>query len=153
MSPTSSLKLRMDGHDVVGEVGHAAKRYRPARPEPIPASLQGKWMNDDFGARLEVCDGGVIMGAGPTRRSMPLQSLGGGRFLFTLNDGPWKRRICLNLLASDRMELPSPAHVSWNTAGADGASIRAAEASGAWLNESKLLEVEPRPKHASDCYD
>ncbi|HMR30682.1 MAG TPA: serine hydrolase domain-containing protein [Geminicoccaceae bacterium] len=105
LSPTSSLQLHMEGSDVVGEVGHAPRRYRPVRPEPLPADLAGEWISEDAGARLEIRDGAVVMGAGPTRRSMPLLSLGGRRFLFTLHDGPWTRRICLHRLSTGRIEL------------------------------------------------
>lgn len=105
LSPTSSLKLRMQGVDVVGEVGHVPMRYVPAQPEPIPEGLDGRWISDAFGALLEIRDGVVLMGAGPTRHPMPLQSLGQGRFLFTLRDGPWVRRICLNRLDKGRFEL------------------------------------------------
>ena len=31
----------------------------------------------------------------------------GHTFLFTLNDGPWAKRICLHLLAPDHLELVS----------------------------------------------
>lgn len=105
LSPTSSLKLRMQGADVVGEVGHVPMRFVPAQPEPIPEALNGRWVSDAFGAVLEIRDGAVLMGAGPTRHAMPLQSLGQGRFLFTLHDGPWVRRICLNRLGEGRFEL------------------------------------------------
>lgn len=105
MSPTSSLRLRMEGDDVVGEVGHVFKRYHPVLATPVPADLEGRWHCPAFGACLSIKDGAVVMGAGPTRRAMPLQSLGGGRFLFTLRDGPWVRRICLHRLGTDRFEL------------------------------------------------
>lgn len=105
LSPTSSLRLRMDGADIFGTVGHAPRRYQPAKPEAIPSDLAGVWISDDFGARLEIREGAVCMGVGPTRRAMPLQSLGNGRFLFTLEDGPWKRRICLHRLSDGLIEL------------------------------------------------
>lgn len=104
LSPTSSLRLRMQGADVVGEVGHAPARFVPARPEPVPATVQGLWISD-AGAMLEIRGDAVLMGAGPTRQVMALQSLGGGRFLFTLTDGPWRRRICLHRIADGRLEL------------------------------------------------
>lgn len=104
-SPTSRLVLRMAGRDIVGEIGHAPAHFQPVQPEPFPADLCGAWHSPEFGASLDIQDGAVVMGAGPTQRVMPLQSLGGGRFLFTLTDGPWVRRICLNRLSSDRFEL------------------------------------------------
>ncbi|MCY1232761.1 hypothetical protein D9M68_771410 [compost metagenome] len=45
------------------------------------------------------------MGIGPTRQALALTALGNDRFLFTLNDGPWVKRICLHLLGPDRLEL------------------------------------------------
>lgn len=47
------------------------------------------------------------MGIGPVRHIMPLTALGNGRFLLTLQDGPWTKRICLHLLGEDRLELVS----------------------------------------------
>ena len=105
LSPTSSLRLRMEADAVVGEAGHAPVRYRPVQPEPLPNDLDGLWTSADFGAHLEIRDGAVIIGAGPARRAMPLQALGAGRYLFTLQDGPWRRRICLHRLGPERFEL------------------------------------------------
>lgn len=45
------------------------------------------------------------MGVGPVRQTMKLTPLGNGRFLFTLSDGPWVKRICLHLLGPDHLEL------------------------------------------------
>ncbi|HBF32528.1 serine hydrolase domain-containing protein [Rhizobium sp.] len=103
-SSTSPLRLRMDGKDIVGEVGHAAQRYHLATSEPVPADLSGRWLSSE-GARFEIDGSELIMGIGPTRRRMPLQALGGGRFLFTLHDGPWTKRVCLNVLGEKRVEL------------------------------------------------
>ena len=104
-SPTSRLVLAMQGAAIVGEVGHAAARYLPATPEAVPADLHGHFTSQAFGATLDIEDGAVIMGAGPTRRVMPLHPLGGGRFLFTLKDGPWTRRICLCRTGAGRFDL------------------------------------------------
>ncbi|THF46925.1 serine hydrolase domain-containing protein [Allorhizobium terrae] len=103
-SSTSPMRLMMDGSDIVGEVGHAARRYYPAKPEPIPADLSGRWLSSE-GAHFEIDGSDVIMGIGPTRHRMPLQALGGGRFLFTLHDGPWTKRVCLNVLDDNCVEL------------------------------------------------
>ncbi len=45
------------------------------------------------------------MGTGPLRRRMPLMALGNGRYLFTLQDGPWTKRVCLHMLGDDHVEL------------------------------------------------
>ncbi|MGG2475698.1 serine hydrolase domain-containing protein, partial [Rhizobium sp. BR5] len=52
------------------------------------------WRSDE-GAEFSISGSSLTMGVGPTRRSMPLKALGNGRFLFTLTDGPWTKRICL----------------------------------------------------------
>ncbi len=60
----------------------------------------------DTGLILELLDGdAVVMGVGPVRHRMPLKALGNGRFLFTLKDGPWTKRVCLHVLAENRLEL------------------------------------------------
>lgn len=41
------------------------------------------------------------------RHTMPLTALGNGRYLFTLIDGPWTKRVCLNMLGEDHLELVS----------------------------------------------
>ena len=106
LSPTSHLRLRMEGKAVVGEAGHVPVRYLPVRGGlSVPDDLEGDWRSPEFGAVLSIRGGAVEMGAGPTQRAMPLTPLGEGRYLFTLNDGPWVRRICLNRLGADRFEL------------------------------------------------
>ncbi|PTW62715.1 CubicO group peptidase (beta-lactamase class C family) [Breoghania corrubedonensis] len=106
LSPTSHLRLRMDGEAIVGEAGHSPVRYQPVFPvREMPSDLEGEWRAPDFSACLTIRGGAVEMGAGPTRQQMPLRPLGDGRCLFTLRDGPWSRRICLNTLAPDRIEL------------------------------------------------
>lgn len=104
LSPTSSLRLRMAGDAVVGHAGLAPVRYLPVRGAAISAGLEGRWRHAS-GVVLAVAGGAVVMGAGPTRRAMPLQPLGGGRHLFTLEDGPWRRRICLHHTAPGRLTL------------------------------------------------
>lgn len=104
LSPTSSLRLRMEGEAVVGTAGLAPVRFLPVREAAVSPGLEGRWRHDS-GAVLEVAGGAVVMGAGPTRRAMPLQPLGGGRHLFTLLDGPWRRRICLHHSAPGRLTL------------------------------------------------
>jgi CubicO group peptidase (beta-lactamase class C family) len=103
-SSTSPLRLKMDGKDIVGEVGHAARHYYPATPETVPAELSGRWLSSE-GASFEIDGSELIMGIGPTRRRMALQSLGKGRFLFTLHDGPWTKRVCLHVMDENRVEL------------------------------------------------
>ncbi len=103
-SPTSSLRLRMEGEAVVGSAGFAPVRYLPVREAAVAPGLGGRWRHES-GAMLAIEGDAVVMGAGPARRVMPLQALGGGRYLFRLVDGPWNRRICLHQTAPDRIRL------------------------------------------------
>ncbi|MGF9694367.1 serine hydrolase domain-containing protein [Rhizobium sp. 0TCS1.26] len=103
-SASSPLRLRMDGDEIVGEVGHAARRFVPVRTVDVPETLSGEWISPE-GARLEIAADVLTMGIGPVRHGMPLAALGNGRFLFTLKDGPWTKRVCIHMLADDRLEL------------------------------------------------
>lgn len=104
-SASSPMRLMMRGESIVGEIGHAERRFLPVEEQAaLLPSLSGVW-NSSEGASFEIVDGSVIMGVGPVRHRMPLQALGSGRFLFTLKDGPWTKRVCLNLLSADRLEL------------------------------------------------
>ena len=106
-SASSPLRLHRDGPALAGEVGHAARRFLPAVTDgPVPTALSGVWRSAE-GAEFTIEDGAVLMGIGPTRQTMRLTALGNGRFLFTLNDGPWVKRVCLHQLGPDRLELVS----------------------------------------------
>jgi CubicO group peptidase (beta-lactamase class C family) len=104
LSASSPMRLKMDGSAIVGEIGHPARRLLPAVDDGVPASLTGRWFSDE-GACFEVDGDVVVMGVGPIRHRMPLRALGAGRFLFTLKDGPWTKRVCMHLLDANRLEL------------------------------------------------
>ncbi|SDP28697.1 serine hydrolase domain-containing protein [Phyllobacterium sp. OV277] len=104
-SASSPLRLHWTGSALEGEAGYVQRCFLPVNPETVPDDLNGHWVAGQYGAQFEIKDGMVIMGIGPTRRSMPLMALGNDRFLFTLNDGPWRKRICLHRLARGKMEL------------------------------------------------
>lgn len=105
-SASSPMRLRMDGEALVGEAGHAPRRFLPVRQQDVPATLSGRWISPE-GAEFVIGEGALTMGIGPVRNTMPLTALGNGRFLFTLIDGPWTKRVCLNMLGSDHLELVS----------------------------------------------
>ncbi|NWJ27060.1 serine hydrolase domain-containing protein [Rhizobium sp. RM] len=105
-SASSPMRLRQEGDAIVGEAGHAPRRFVPVENHPVPQALSGRWSSSE-GAEFEISGAVLTMGVGPTRRSMPLMALGNGRFLFTLVDGPWTKRICLNRLDDNRIELVS----------------------------------------------
>ncbi len=104
-SASSPIRLRSDDASLVGEVGHATRRFLPIAPdEKDQAKLDGRWRSDE-GAEFEIVAGTLLMGIGPLRQRMKLTTLGNGRYLFTLNDGPWTKRVCLHMLSDDHVEL------------------------------------------------
>jgi len=105
-SASSPMRLRQEGDAIVGEAGHAPRRFVPVENHPVPQALSGRWSSSE-GAEFKIPGGFLPMGVAPPRRSMPLMALGNGRFLFTLVDGPWTKRICLNRLDENRIELVS----------------------------------------------
>lgn len=104
-SASSPMRLRWTGSALEGEAGYVERRFLPVKPEQASADLNGHWVAAQYGARFDICDGMVSMGIGPTRHAMPLVPLGNGRFLFTLTDGPWRKRICLHDLTGGKVEL------------------------------------------------
>ncbi|MBA8878873.1 serine hydrolase domain-containing protein [Phyllobacterium myrsinacearum] len=104
-SASSPMRLRWTGTELEGEAGYVKHRFLPVKPEAVSAALNGHWVAAQYGARFDISDGVVMWGIGPARRSLPLTALGNDRFLFTLNDGPWRKRICLHRLADGKVEL------------------------------------------------
>ncbi len=104
-SASSPMRLRWTGTALEGEAGYINRRFLPVKPGLASADLNGHWVAAEYGARFDIRDGMVSMGIGPTRHAMPLVPLGNGRFLFTLIDGPWRKRICLHCLADGKVEL------------------------------------------------
>lgn len=103
-SASSPMRLQMEGEAIIGEIGHARRRLVPAVDEPISPSLSGTWASAE-GACFEIDGESIVMGIGPVRHRMPLRALGGGRYLFTLKDGPWTKRVCLHLIGENHLEL------------------------------------------------
>ena len=109
------MRLRQDGDAIAGEIGHVARRFRPAPigladPEGL-AAAQGEWRCAAFRAGFAVEDDRFIMGIGPTITEARLIALGGGRFIGETPDGPWPKRFCLAVgngearLASNRSRI------------------------------------------------
>jgi CubicO group peptidase (beta-lactamase class C family) len=106
-SATCPVELKRQGEALVGSIGFAPIRLMPADPSVGPPIevLEGSWEAREFGAGFDIENGNIVLGIGPQREALHLTPLGGGRWLFTQNDGPWARRICLYLVALDRIEL------------------------------------------------
>jgi hypothetical protein len=94
----------MEGRNIIGDVGHCPRHYLPVHPEPVQANLDGRWASPE-GAVFDIEDSALVMGVGPVRHRMALTALGAGRYLFTLRDGPWTKRVCLHQFDTDRVEL------------------------------------------------
>jgi hypothetical protein len=100
----SPLVLRLAGDALDTEIGLVKRRFLPVTPQPAAGELDGEWNGDD-GARFVIHEGQVLWGIGPVRRVLPLMALGNGRYLFTLKDGPWTKRILIHRLGADHIEL------------------------------------------------
>lgn len=89
------MRLRWTGEAVEGEIGHAARRFRPIAPDGVLDRVQGEWLCPDFHAGFAIAGERMEMGAGPIRSSAALVPLGGGRLLAEGRDEPWPKRIGL----------------------------------------------------------
>ncbi len=92
----------MEDDAIIGEVGqpHAATCGDATNGN----NADSYWVSPE-GAQFDIEEGHVVMGVGPVRHRMPLKSLGSGRYLFTLYDGPWTKRVCLHQFDDNRLQL------------------------------------------------
>jgi CubicO group peptidase (beta-lactamase class C family) len=95
VSSTLPIALRFDGEAIVGEIGHARRRFLPARHDETTAAIAGAWVSEEFAARFEITGDRFVAGVGPARSETPIVALGGGRFLVEGHDGPWTKRFVL----------------------------------------------------------
>ena len=106
-SPTTPVLLRQEGEAIVGSVGHVERQFLPAKTGHVAkdlSDLSGLWRSGE-GAFLSIDEDAVTMGAGPLKQEMPLTPLGAGRYLFTLKDSLWTKRICLHQVDHDTIDL------------------------------------------------
>ncbi|MBR0659779.1 serine hydrolase domain-containing protein [Neoroseomonas oryzicola] len=105
LSPYLPMRLRRDGADIVGEVGHAARRFHPVAADArLDAGLAGTWRAAAMHAELSIAiaaDGGATasMGSGPLHRVVPLTPLAADRAIMPVGALPWPGRACLWLRA------------------------------------------------------
>jgi CubicO group peptidase (beta-lactamase class C family) len=96
LSSTFPLRLRHEGQAIVGEIGHAARRFVPVEPDEASiTALQGRWFAPEQRAELTVEGEVLMMGIGPAAIPAMLQSLGQDRVLATGKDGPWQKRFVI----------------------------------------------------------
>lgn len=105
LQASSPVTLQWDGGRLTGEIGYRAANLAPVIAQTTDDSLDGDWLAADYDAHLRIAGGRLSIGIGPIRQTVPLKNLGGGRYLFELQDGPWSKTVCLNRLSADHFEL------------------------------------------------
>lgn len=91
------MKLRQNGMAIEGEIGHAPCRFLPVEADNSVTQLQGRWHWPDTRSELVIDGDRIVMGLGPAAIAGSLQSLGNGRALATVQDGPWEKRFSLRV--------------------------------------------------------
>lgn len=96
LSSTFPITLRHEGEAIVGEIGHASRRFVPVHADSASLEqLQGRWFAQPWRSEMVIEGENLIMGIGPAAIRATLQSLGGGRVLATAQDGPWEKRFVI----------------------------------------------------------
>ncbi|GBU14207.1 serine hydrolase [Enterobacterales bacterium] len=95
LSAHMPMRLRWDGHSIQGEIGHAPRRFVPVEPNNCLEMVQGRWFHPASKAAFDIEGDQFVMGVGPLRERGKLTSLGLGRLLVEMPDGPWQKSFCL----------------------------------------------------------
>ncbi len=96
LSSTFPIKLRHEGAAIVGEIGHAPRRFVPVQADSASLEhLQGRWFAQPWRSEMVIEGDRLVMGIGPAAIHASLQSLGGDRVLATAQDGPWEKRFVM----------------------------------------------------------
>lgn len=97
------VRLRAEGGALVGTVGLAARRFRPATGAGVRAEWAGEWVCPGQGGRFAIAVDGsratLTGGSGPMRRALELLPIASDMALVERQDGPWKQRACLHFTA------------------------------------------------------
>jgi len=89
------IRLRWDGETVKGEIGHARRFFAPVTPHNCLSMVQGRWLHPQSQAAFDIEGEDFVMGVGPLRVRGKLTSIGPGRLLVEMPDGPWQKTFCL----------------------------------------------------------
>jgi len=89
------MRLRWNGHAIEGEIGPAPRYFRPIEPNNCLKMVQGRWYHPESKAAFDIDGDKLRTGVGTQRASGQLTSLGAGRLLVELPDGPWQKTFCL----------------------------------------------------------
>jgi len=98
------IRLRAEAGAIVGEIGHAPRRFRPATGAGVRAEWAGEWVcprhNGRFAITVDGSAGRLAVGAGPMRAELDLLPIASDMALVErAGDGPWKQRACLHFTA------------------------------------------------------
>lgn len=94
------MRLRAEGDAIVGHVGHAARRFRPATGAGVRPDWAGEYVCPAHGGRFAIAVDGaravLVGGTGPMRRALDLVPIAGDMALAARQDGPWTQRALLH---------------------------------------------------------
>src|SRR5476651_1693450 len=88
LSAHMPMRLRWDGHTIQGEIGHAPRHFVPVETNNCLEMVQGRWLHPESKAAFDIEGDQFVMGVGPQRSHGTLTSLGQGRLLVEMPDGP-----------------------------------------------------------------
>jgi len=89
------MRLKMNGDAIEGEIGLAKRYFTPIDPHNCLELIQGRWFHPQSTAAFDIEGDKLMMGVGPLRASGTLTSIGQGRLLVNMPDGPWEKSFCL----------------------------------------------------------
>lgn len=95
LSAHMPMRLNWDGKAIKGEIGHAPRYFTPVEPNDCMKMVQGRWYHPQSNAAFDIEGDKLLIGVGTLRNRGQLTSLGAGRLLVELPDGPWKKNFCL----------------------------------------------------------
>lgn len=94
------MRLRAEGGAIVGRIGHAAYRFRPATGAGVRPEWAGDWLCPALGGRFAIAVDGaratLLGGAGPMRRTLDLLPIASDMALVARQDGPSTQRALLH---------------------------------------------------------
>lgn len=95
LSAHMPMRLRWDGKAIRGEIGHAPRVFTPVEPNDCLKMVQGRWYHPESKTAFDIEGDKLLIGVGTLRTSGQLTSLGAGRLVVELPDGPWRKTFCL----------------------------------------------------------
>ncbi len=94
------VRLRAEGSAIVGEIGHVARRFRPATGAGVRPEWAGEWVCPSQDGRFTISVDGsratLASGSGPMRRVLDILPIASDMALVERQDGAWKQRACLH---------------------------------------------------------